>query len=137
MPKQLRKRKGAENQPHQQQRSARTPAHEAESSAAAVTPRTCDSFFAFLCAAVFSVAGLVHWHIVFLARDWVYDDGSVIEDNPMLKGDPSSGPAKPLLQLLYTDYWGTPMTDDVYSHLSFRPLTSLTFRLQVRARART
>ncbi len=131
MSNQLRNRKGADNQP-QQQRAGRTPAVAAEEASAA---RTCDSFFFFLCAAVFSLAVLVHWHIVFHAHDWVYDDGSVIEDNPMLKGDPVRGPVEPLSQLLYTDYWGTPMTDDIMSHLSFRPFTSLTFRLQVRAPA--
>ena len=91
-----------------------------------------DIGFAGLCAVVFAVAVGVHWHIVDHAHDWVYDDGSVVEDNPMLKGNPETGqPEQPLSQLLYTDYWGTPMTEDRLSHLSFRPFTSLTFRLQV------
>ena len=87
--------------------------------------------FTAVCVAVFSAAVLVHVHIVDHAHDWVYDDGSVIEDNPMLKGDATNGPEQPLSQLLYTDYWGTPMSEDRLSHLSFRPFTSVTFRLQV------
>ena len=91
-----------------------------------------DKVFLLLVLVVFTVAVAVHWHIVTHAEDWVYDDGSVIEDNPMLKGDSRTGnPEKPISDLLYTDYWGTPMDEDRLSHLSFRPFTSLTFRIQV------
>ena len=90
-----------------------------------------DLGFWLLSAIVFVVAVAIHWFIVDNAEDWVYDDGSVIEDNPMVKGNAQDGPQQPLSQLLYTDYWGTPMNEDRLSHLSFRPFTSLTFRLQV------
>ena len=51
--------------------------------------------FLALCALVFLCATYIHWEIVNVAKEWVFDDGSVIKDNPMLKGD------LPLSQLLY------------------------------------
>ena len=55
--------------------------------------------------------------------DWLDDDPLAILDNPDVQGTRS------LRELWSNDFWGTPMADPT-SHLSFRPLTILSFRVQ-------
>ena len=58
-----------------------------------------------------------------LHGDWLDDDPLAIVDNPDVQGTRS------LRELWSNDFWGTPMADPT-SHLSFRPLTILSFRAQ-------
>lgn len=51
---------------------------------------------------------------------FVYDDAGSISKNVVVNG------AVPLHEILYRDYWGTPMSH-IQSHKSFRPITTLTF----------
>lgn len=51
-----------------------------------------------------------------------FDDASAIEKNLDLR------PETPWINLLFNDFWGTPMSKDG-SHKSYRPLTVATFRL--------
>ncbi|OQV18971.1 putative Transmembrane and TPR repeat-containing protein [Hypsibius exemplaris] len=53
--------------------------------------------------------------------DLVFDDISAIKENKDLR------PTQPLWNLLYNDFWGTPMSKE-NSHKSYRPFTVLTFR---------
>ncbi|GAU94221.1 hypothetical protein RvY_06038 [Ramazzottius varieornatus] len=53
--------------------------------------------------------------------DLVFDDISAVRDNKDLR------PASPLKNLLFNDFWGTPMSKE-NSHKSYRPFTVLTFR---------
>ena len=55
--------------------------------------------------------------------DWLDDDPLAIVDNPDVQG------TRTLRELWSNDFWGTPMADPT-SHLSFRPLTILSFRVQ-------
>ncbi|KAG8182833.1 hypothetical protein JTE90_000440 [Oedothorax gibbosus] len=57
-----------------------------------------------------------------LSCDLVFDDQPAIRDNKDLRSD------TPLLNLLYNDFWGTPIHKED-SHKSYRPLCVLTFRL--------
>lgn len=52
---------------------------------------------------------------------FVFDDISAIKDNRDLR------PHTPLINILFNDFWGTPMHKE-QSHKSYRPLTVLTFR---------
>ncbi|XP_043246017.1 protein O-mannosyl-transferase Tmtc3-like isoform X1 [Amphibalanus amphitrite] len=56
-----------------------------------------------------------------LQCDFVFDDVSAVKDNRDLR------PHTPLSNLLYNDFWGTPMEKE-QSHKSYRPLCVLTFR---------
>ncbi|XP_037070943.1 protein O-mannosyl-transferase Tmtc3-like isoform X2 [Pollicipes pollicipes] len=56
-----------------------------------------------------------------LQCDFVFDDVSAVKDNRDLR------PHTPLTNLLYNDFWGTPMEKE-QSHKSYRPLCVLTFR---------
>ena len=56
--------------------------------------------------------------------DFVFDDTVAIVQNR----DVTSGAT--LREFLNHDFWGTPMADDI-SHKSYRPLTALSFRLNV------
>ncbi|OQV18975.1 Transmembrane and TPR repeat-containing protein [Hypsibius exemplaris] len=51
----------------------------------------------------------------------VFDDISAIKENKDLR------PTQPLWNLLFNDFWGTPMSKE-NSHKSYRPFTVLTFR---------
>ena len=53
---------------------------------------------------------------------FVFDDIRAISDNPDVQGK------TPLLAVLEHDYWGKDMTDPS-SHKTFRPITTLTYRL--------
>ncbi|XP_012943423.1 protein O-mannosyl-transferase TMTC2 [Aplysia californica] len=57
-----------------------------------------------------------------LGADFAYDDSRAIQKNPDLL------PSTPLWNLVYDDFWGTPLTHSG-SHKSYRPLCVLTFRL--------
>ncbi|XP_051911642.1 protein O-mannosyl-transferase TMTC2-like isoform X2 [Hippocampus zosterae] len=57
-----------------------------------------------------------------LDADFCYDDSRAIKTNQDLL------PATPWTNILYDDFWGTPLTHSG-SHKSFRPLCTLTFRL--------
>lgn len=61
-------------------------------------------------------------HLVSIEGDWVYDDIKAIVQNP----DADSSRTK-ITNILVNDFWGTPLNDK-YSHKSFRPVTTLTFR---------
>ena len=54
--------------------------------------------------------------------DLVYDDTAAIRKNMDIR------PSASWMNLLYNDFWGTPMSDSA-SHKSYRPLTVATFRL--------
>lgn len=56
-----------------------------------------------------------------LSADFAYDDSRAIVKNPDLL------PETPLTNLVYDDFWGTPLTHSG-SHKSYRPLCVLTFR---------
>ncbi|XP_076036055.1 protein O-mannosyl-transferase TMTC2-like isoform X2 [Oratosquilla oratoria] len=57
-----------------------------------------------------------------LDAEFAYDDSRAIKTNPDVL------PTTPILQLLWDDFWGTPLTHSG-SHKSYRPLTVLSFRL--------
>ncbi|XP_045491997.1 protein O-mannosyl-transferase TMTC1-like [Colias croceus] len=57
-----------------------------------------------------------------LNGDFVHDDIPAIVSNGDVNG------ANSVLRIFKDDFWGTPMSD-VHSHKSYRPLTTLTFRL--------
>ncbi|XP_054260145.1 protein O-mannosyl-transferase TMTC1-like [Macrosteles quadrilineatus] len=57
-----------------------------------------------------------------LYGEFVHDDVVAVVRNPDVLG------TQPLLSLLGDDFWGTPLADP-RSHKSYRPLTTLTFRL--------
>ncbi|XP_075234795.1 protein O-mannosyl-transferase TMTC1-like [Lycorma delicatula] len=57
-----------------------------------------------------------------LHGDFVHDDIPAIVRNQDVLG------SSPLLQLFLDDFWGTPMSD-AFSHKSYRPLTTLSFRI--------
>ncbi|XP_066954615.1 protein O-mannosyl-transferase TMTC2 [Macrobrachium rosenbergii] len=57
-----------------------------------------------------------------LDAEFAYDDSRAIKTNPDVL------PTTPLSQLLWDDFWGTPLTHSG-SHKSYRPLTVLSFRL--------
>ena len=56
-----------------------------------------------------------------LDGNWVHDDFPAIVRNKDVLG------SAPLVDLFCNDFWGTPM-EDLNSHKSYRPLTTLTFR---------
>ncbi|XP_054259495.1 protein O-mannosyl-transferase TMTC3-like [Macrosteles quadrilineatus] len=57
-----------------------------------------------------------------LYGEFVHDDVVAVSRNPDVLGSSS------VYQLLRNDFWGTPLVDP-RSHKSYRPLTTLTFRL--------
>ncbi|KAK2712020.1 hypothetical protein QYM36_010897 [Artemia franciscana] len=59
-----------------------------------------------------------------LDADFAYDDCRAIKTNPDVQ------PSTPLSQIFVDDFWGTPLTHSG-SHKSYRPLTVLSFRLNV------
>ena len=61
-------------------------------------------------------------------HSFVYDDESTVEYNPLVLPQQGIG-VLPLSALLTHDFWGTPMASDD-SHKSFRPFTTLTYRMQ-------
>ena len=72
---------------------------------------------ALLCGVVATLA-----YLNSLSCGLVYDDIGAIRKNMDLR------PNTPWWNLLYNDYWGQPMGDEL-SHKSYRPLTVATFRL--------
>uniref|UniRef100_F6XAQ8 dolichyl-phosphate-mannose--protein mannosyltransferase n=1 Tax=Ciona intestinalis TaxID=7719 RepID=F6XAQ8_CIOIN len=65
-------------------------------------------------------AVLVYWNT--FQADFVYDDLKAIVNNPDVTQ------ASPIANIFKNDFWGTPLTH-TGSHRSYRPLTTLTFRL--------
>lgn len=65
---------------------------------------------------------LAYWDDTALHGSFVYDDAGSIHKNVVVNG------SVPWTQVFQRDFWGTPMKD-VQSHKSFRPLTTLSFRL--------
>lgn len=61
-----------------------------------------------------------------LDAEFAYDDSRAIKTNPDVL------PTTPISQLLWDDFWGTPLTHSG-SHKSYRPLTVLSFRLNYMA----
>ena len=59
-----------------------------------------------------------------LTGDFVYDDTYAIVQNPDVYS------SSPLANLLKNDFWGFPLQSEK-SHKSFRPLTTLTFRVEM------
>merc|ERR1711936_668346 len=57
-----------------------------------------------------------------LNHRFVYDDRPAVVSNPLVTG------SAPLSSLLTSDFWGVPLSH-TGSHKSYRPLTSLSFRL--------
>ncbi|XP_060080111.1 protein O-mannosyl-transferase TMTC2-like [Ylistrum balloti] len=57
-----------------------------------------------------------------LDADFAYDDSRAIQKNQDLR------PETPILNVMYDDFWGTPLTHSG-SHKSYRPLCVLSFRL--------
>lgn len=58
-----------------------------------------------------------------LEGDFVYDDAGTVTRNPVVLGE------EPLRAVWVRDFWGQDEVSDVASHKSWRPLTTLTFRL--------
>lgn len=57
-------------------------------------------------------------------RDWAYDDSVAVYGNPIVRG------ASPFENLWTHDFWGRLPVTDAKSMKSYRPLTTLTFRLE-------
>ncbi|CAE7360695.1 TMTC3 [Symbiodinium sp. CCMP2592] len=70
----------------------------------------------------------VFWNA--LTGDFVYDDTYAIVQNPDVYS------SSPMANLLKNDFWGFPLQSEK-SHKSFRPLTTLTFRVQMTQMANT
>lgn len=68
------------------------------------------------------ISVIAYWDDTALNGEFVYDDGGSIKNNVVVNGK------VPLKELWTRDFWGTPMTDET-SHKSFRPITTLSFRL--------
>jgi Domain of unknown function (DUF1736) len=69
------------------------------------------------------IAVLAYWdRETALCGSFVYDDAGSIKNNVVVNN------SVPWTQVFYRDYWGTKMTN-VQSHKSFRPITTLTFKL--------
>ena len=78
--------------------------------------------------AVFTTAVLVHVGLLLNYEDWVYDDLYAVRNNPLVNGkDANCGTGWG--ELLRCDFWGEPL-DSGLSHQSWRPLTTLTYRIQ-------
>ena len=78
--------------------------------------------------AVACVAFIAHAGLLFLYNDFIYDDLYAIINNPLVTGDP--GPCgEGIGDLATCDFWGERL-DSGLSHQSWRPLTTLTYRLQ-------
>lgn len=73
-----------------------------------------------VCLCVFISATLVYMNS--LDCGFCFDDISAIEQNKDLR------PTTPWMNLVWDDFWGTPMSKDG-SHKSYRPLCVLLFRL--------
>lgn len=69
---------------------------------------------------LFLLCTIVYWNA--LGCEFVFDDITAVVENKDLR------PHVPLRNLLFNDFWGTPMSKE-QSHKSYRPLTVLTFRL--------
>lgn len=65
---------------------------------------------------------LAYWDPTALHGTFVYDDAGSIHKNVVVNG------SVPWKEVFTRDFWGTPMVD-VQSHKSFRPITTLSFRL--------
>lgn len=65
---------------------------------------------------------LAYWDETALRGSYVYDDAGSIQKNVVVNG------SVPWTEVFTRDFWGTPMSD-VQSHKSFRPITTLSFRL--------
>ncbi|KAL7574938.1 hypothetical protein ACA910_010762 [Epithemia clementina (nom. ined.)] len=65
---------------------------------------------------------LVYWDEKALHGEFVYDDDGSIRANPVVNGK------APWTDAFRRDFWGTPMTN-IQSHKSFRPITTLSFKL--------
>ena len=62
----------------------------------------------------------LYWNT--LQNDFVFDDSSAVVQNPDVRGEASLG------ELFRNDFWATPLSDRL-SHKSYRPITTLTFRI--------
>ncbi|TRY71541.1 hypothetical protein TCAL_01098 [Tigriopus californicus] len=78
--------------------------------------KECPHFFV-----VFGFVTLVYWNS--LTGDFVHDDNPAILQNPMVTDANTS-----IWNILTHDFWGTQL-DSSASHKSFRPITTLVFRL--------
>ena len=65
---------------------------------------------------------LAYWDKTALHGSFVYDDAGSIAKNIVVNG------SVPWTEVFARDFWGTPMSD-VQSHKSFRPITTLSFKL--------
>ena len=132
--------------------TSQTPPRKASASTAAVVTYP----FCFLWRVLFKrpsfwtclIAILAYWDDTALHGNFVYDDSGSVKNNVVVTGqhhhhhpssqtsqqDASSSSAflqyhrETLRELLKRDFWGTPLTEP-QSHKSFRPVTTLTFRL--------
>lgn len=65
---------------------------------------------------------IAYWNETSLNGGFVYDDAGSVAKNVVVNGK------VPLAEVFRRDFWGTPMSEPA-SHKSFRPITTLTFRL--------
>lgn len=63
-----------------------------------------------------------YWDTAALKGKWVYDDAGSVAKNVVVNGQ------VPWKDAFTRDFWGTPMVEQ-QSHKSFRPITTLTFKL--------
>lgn len=68
------------------------------------------------------VSIVAYWDGEAIRGSYVYDDAGSIKNNVVVKGD------VPWTEAFTRDFWGTPMIER-QSHKSFRPITTLSFRL--------
>lgn len=71
---------------------------------------------------VFVITVVAYWDETALHGAFVYDDAGSVKNNVVVNGK------VPWRDVWTRDYWGTPMSE-AQSHKSFRPLTTLSFRL--------
>lgn len=71
---------------------------------------------------VFIITVLAYWDETALHGSFVYDDAGSVKTNVVVNGK------QPWREVWTRDYWGTLMSQP-QSHKSFRPITTLTFRL--------
>ena len=69
-----------------------------------------------------AVAIIAYWDKQALTGNWVYDDAGSVLKNIVVNGQ------VPWTDVFTRDFWGTSMKE-VTSHKSFRPLTTITFKL--------
>ncbi len=78
--------------------------------------------------AIFAISVAAHSGLLLFYDEFVYDDLYGVKNNPLVNGIVSNCGTK-LEELWRCDFWGEPLASGL-SHQSWRPLTTLSYRLQ-------